>query len=245
MLNDNVHMGIDLLLDGYLARCFGSGAAERFFRSFPGVPPHPEPIPATYDEGSCAFYLQNGSSYGLRDPLDYAVNNTRGVVVHQTAWTSPTLFGAEREQLTASRAHLAPTKFFVNVDGSIGLSISDAIANRGYTLKGCNAAVSFGASFPPYVTLHIQWPGYPSWTTQLSTTDDGRGGGITLAECARRLGLAVDAFLVQHVAKRSSKSEWRIGVGGITRGDVVLIGLVEVYKGLWMPVLQLCRHIIG
>ena len=152
MLNDNVHMIPDLLLDGYLARCFGSGAAERFFRSFPGVPPHPEPIPATYDEGSCAFYLQNGGSYGVRDPLDYAVNNARGVVVHQTTWTS---LGAERERSTASQAHLAPTKFFVNLDGTIGLPVSDAIANRGYTLKGCDEAASFGASFSPYVTLHV------------------------------------------------------------------------------------------
>ena len=40
------------------------------------------------------------------------------------------------------------------------------------------------------------------------------------------------------VAKR-----WKIGPGGITRADVIIIGAVHVSAGSWMPILQLNRYV--
>lgn len=37
---------------------------------------------------------------------------------------------------------------------------------------------------------------------------------------------------------------WRIGPGGITRADVIVIGAVRVSAGSWMPILQLNRYVL-
>ena len=36
---------------------------------------------------------------------------------------------------------------------------------------------------------------------------------------------------------------WRIGPGGITRADVIVIGAINVSAGSWMPILQLNRYV--
>ena len=36
---------------------------------------------------------------------------------------------------------------------------------------------------------------------------------------------------------------WRIGPGGITRADVIVIGAVHISAGSWMPILQLNRYV--
>ena len=38
-------------------------------------------------------------------------------------------------------------------------------------------------------------------------------------------------------------NQWRIGQGGIERSDIVIVGVVEVTAGSWMPILQLTRYI--
>jgi hypothetical protein len=37
---------------------------------------------------------------------------------------------------------------------------------------------------------------------------------------------------------------WRIGEGGIQRGDIMVIGAIHVSAGNWMPILQLSRYIL-
>jgi hypothetical protein len=34
---------------------------------------------------------------------------------------------------------------------------------------------------------------------------------------------------------------WRIGQNGITRNDIILVGVVHVSSGSWMPIIQLNR----
>jgi hypothetical protein len=36
---------------------------------------------------------------------------------------------------------------------------------------------------------------------------------------------------------------WRVGHGNITSDEVILIGLVQVSEGSWLPILQLMRRI--
>jgi hypothetical protein len=38
-------------------------------------------------------------------------------------------------------------------------------------------------------------------------------------------------------------NQWRIGQGGIERSNILIIGVVEVAAGSWMPILQLTRYI--
>ncbi len=37
---------------------------------------------------------------------------------------------------------------------------------------------------------------------------------------------------------------WRIGVGGITKDQVTLIGVIHVSQGSWQPILQLNRYVM-
>ena len=37
---------------------------------------------------------------------------------------------------------------------------------------------------------------------------------------------------------------WKIGVGGITREDVIVVGAINVSADSWMPILQLNRYMI-
>jgi hypothetical protein len=39
-------------------------------------------------------------------------------------------------------------------------------------------------------------------------------------------------------------NRWRIGQDGIEGSDVVVIGVVQVSAGSWMPILQLSRYIL-
>ena len=37
---------------------------------------------------------------------------------------------------------------------------------------------------------------------------------------------------------------WRIGPGGIEGNDIMIIGVIQVSAGCWMPILQLTRYIL-
>jgi len=39
-------------------------------------------------------------------------------------------------------------------------------------------------------------------------------------------------------------TNWRVGVGGITKEQVLLIGAVHVSQGSWQPILQLNRYVM-
>jgi hypothetical protein len=37
---------------------------------------------------------------------------------------------------------------------------------------------------------------------------------------------------------------WRVGVGGITKDQVIVVGVVHVSQGSWQPILQLNRYVV-
>lgn len=37
---------------------------------------------------------------------------------------------------------------------------------------------------------------------------------------------------------------WKLGDGGIQPSELIIIGLIHVSRGLWVPIIQLSRHII-
>lgn len=46
------------------------------------------------------------------------------------------------------------------------------------------------------------------------------------------------------MAGGQTNGRWGIGPRGITQADVVIIGVVHVSAGSWMPILQLTRYVI-
>jgi len=37
---------------------------------------------------------------------------------------------------------------------------------------------------------------------------------------------------------------WRVGAGGITKEQVILVGVVHVSQGSWQPILPLNRYVV-
>jgi hypothetical protein len=53
------------------------------------------------------------------------------------------------------------------------------------------------------------------------------------------------SFLVQEAERLQGQNpNWRIGAGGITKEDVILVGIVHVSQGSWQPILQLNRYVV-
>ncbi|KAI0296427.1 hypothetical protein BC826DRAFT_899026, partial [Russula brevipes] len=75
-----------------------------------------------------------------------------------------------------------------------------------------------------------QWPGYSEWKRQFQTRDETPNRNpITIEKFVRHIGRSVDKFM---------NPRWRIGFNGITRNDVILVGVVHVSSGSWMPIIQ-------
>jgi hypothetical protein len=50
---------------------------------------------------------------------------------------------------------------------------------------------------------------------------------------------------VQEVERLDGQdANWRVGAGGITKGQVILIGVVHISQGSWQPILQLNRYVV-
>lgn len=44
--------------------------------------------------------------------------------------------------------------------------------------------------------------------------------------------------------QQTSSPIWRVGRGGITANDIILVGLIHVTQGSWQPILQLNRYVV-
>lgn len=56
---------------------------------------------------------------------------------------------------------------------------------------------------------------------------------------------APTSFLVQEAEQLQWQNpNWWIGAGGITKEDVILVGVVHVSQGSWQPILQLNRYVV-
>ena len=89
---------------------------------------------------------------------------------------------------------------------------------------------------------------------------------ITLESFARRIASAVTRFLGVSLLRlgisciiltvyflywlqeaeglEGQDPNWRIGDGGITKDQVILVGVVHVSRGSWQPILQLNRYVV-
>jgi hypothetical protein len=55
----------------------------------------------------------------------------------------------------------------------------------------------------------------------------------------------VEVFLKNaQVDPGESVLKWRIGERGIQPHEIMIVGVIQVLSGSWMPILQLTRHIL-
>jgi hypothetical protein len=102
------------------------------------------------------------------------------------------------------------------------------------------------------------------WNTQIMIKDQTSARNtITLEKFAKRVAIAICKFLDVSMSQsfftmiadieggqeaqrvHGSDPNWQVGNGGITKEQVILIGVVHVSQGSWQPILQLNHYILS
>ncbi|KAF9221404.1 hypothetical protein BS17DRAFT_711300 [Gyrodon lividus] len=122
-----------------------------------------------------------------------------------------------------------------------GMSLEDALKLRLKHLKDKDEPMFIGCG--PSISLRIQWPGYPAWTTQIRTMDfKNPKGPITKMKLAKNIANCVRRF-IETMNRRSMEEDsdprWKVGQRHIQVKDLILVSLHNVSKGSWQPQLRL------
>jgi len=178
--------------------------------------------------------MQAQNGYPLWE-LDHSVVRM-GTVVPQALW-SPQNVNDFRQHV--SDAALQMPIFFVNANGVLGLSLSDAANGRYQTLSNAREQAQLAGR----VTTHIRilWPGYNDFKRQVQIRDETPAKNpITVGKFAHHIGRTVEAFLREMTPNPARRADqWTIGQGGVIPANIRVIGAVHVSAGSWMPILQL------
>jgi len=252
-------MDSDLLVDSNLAHMFGPEGAAIYFARLLKVDVR-SLQPTMSQEWPHAFFITSSTTvqnaapqapptiYINRRPaqlLDYTIRQV-GTVVPQGIWPPGNNNNTSSDTPTrsAKAALLNMPIFFVGMDRvSLGLHLPVAIAEGDRApLQGAVSPAPIGHGSTTYI--RITWPGYSEWTTQIMTRDQTPAHNtITLGKLAKRLASAVGRFMEEAHRLPCQEPNWRIGGGGITKEQVILIGAVHVTQGSWQPILQLNRYV--
>ncbi|KAH9959223.1 hypothetical protein BC827DRAFT_520578 [Russula dissimulans] len=167
--------------------------------------------------------------------LDHSIVRT-GTVVPQVLWSPQNVNAFEQY---VSDATLQMPIFFTHLDGTLGLSLSDAANGCCQTL--CNGREQAQLGGKVTTCIRILWPGYNDYKRQVQIKDETAvKNPITVGKFAHHIGRTVEAFLrdvTPNTARRADR--WIIGQGGIIPANIRVIGAIHVSAGTWMPILQL------
>jgi len=239
---------MDLYIDGYLAQMFGPKGVGSYLLRLLGVEARSLRLNVS-QEWPQAFFLTspmvqnarpaisiNGQSAWL---LDYAIRQV-GTIIPQRAW-SP---GHPSDIQRHANLSLNMPIFFVQSDRvNLGLPLLKVAVGNCGMLQGASAAAPVGDCTTTYI--RINWLGYTEWTTQIMIKDQtSEHNTISLEKFAKRVGSAVSRFMNEAQEIQGQDANWRVGAGGITKEQVILIGAVHVSQGSWQPILQLNRYVM-
>ncbi|KAF8274598.1 hypothetical protein EI94DRAFT_1794363 [Lactarius quietus] len=240
-----------LLVDGYISQSFQSRRAQPYFLVLLKSDSIPPIETSSYPNGEGYFFLVGPDT--LRD-LNLPVDSSRlldctvvniGTVVPQTMW-SPHTVTDKRQHV--EEAVLQMPIFFVDMHGTLGLSLEASAAGRCHALRNAQEFAPLGQKSTTHI--RIGWPGYKDFKRQVQIRDETAGHNqITISRFAHHVGRSVDAFLKNcesdpGYTDDAKRMQWQIGPQGIQRSEIIVIGAIHVSAGSWMPILQLSRYII-
>ncbi|KAH9010047.1 hypothetical protein EDB85DRAFT_1826311, partial [Lactarius pseudohatsudake] len=148
----------------------------------------------------------------------------RGSVVPQTMW-SPHLIDRKQH---VEEAVLQMPIFFEGIDGRLGLPLEAAAMGQCHALRNAQEFAPLGHKSTTYI--RIAWPGYKDFKRQVQIRDQTiEHNPITISRFAHNIGRSVDAFLKPDPGSTdSSRERWEIGLSGIQRSDIIVIGAVHI-----------------
>ncbi|KAI0262341.1 hypothetical protein BC834DRAFT_394552 [Gloeopeniophorella convolvens] len=237
----------DIYVDGCIAYTFGPRCTETYLRylfkapsepsllrwnveGWPGACTTAQAIPGTVSQ---PLLIEEGQPRWL---LDYNARPWAGTIIRQRLWAPPG--DAARRKYVDEAALLFPI-FFVQIDGTVGLSLRDATEGRGLFLRLADTPAPVGS----VATTHIRilWPGFERdpFVRQIQLRDDTNNRNpITLARLAQHVGRSVDKFYKDYKDREGCDANWRLGEGGVEHRRIILLGIVHVSAGTWQPLLM-------
>jgi len=240
----------NMFMHGYIGLTFGPHT-ESFFSSVLKISPRFLQVGFSAPGWPTAFYIapiENlavsanamSSRGNLLMVLDYRADLSRGTIVPQVPWFPQTPRDVRKYVTDAS---LRLPIFLRQDDGTIGMSLSDVVHGNFRRLTDSVQPVNVGGRTS--VHIRMNWPGYTEWKRQFQTRDETPNRNpITFEKFVRHIGRSVDKFMSGVVSEvHQGDPRWRIGYNGITRNDIILVGVVHVSSGSWMPILQLNRRL--
>ncbi|KAA1468810.1 hypothetical protein DENSPDRAFT_878423 [Dentipellis sp. KUC8613] len=174
--------------------------------------------------------------------IDYVVNWTMGTIVRQRLWR-PRSEGDRRKHVT--NAQLCLPIFFVHNNGTIGMTLEDAVQGRCDSLREVGIAPYMGNKSS--TQIRIGWLGYEDYHRQVQIKDETSAKQpINLQHLVQHVGRTVDYFLQFKKEDAENPSHnWRVGgPDGITRDEINVLGLIHVSSGSWMPLLHVTRNVL-
>jgi len=239
----------DFLVDGYISYTFTPRAAEIYLAYLFKI--DPAAVQAFFNQG--AYFVWNHPPIVTPAPfisstghpawlLDYRIR-PGGSVVPQQIWF-PQGQGDWRRYV--EQAPLQMPLFFNNTDGSLGVPLVNATAGQ-MALLGANQPVPF--SDRSTAKIRIGWPGYAPSEHQVQLRDQTpQKSPVTLDRFVKHVGSRVRQFLADCERVRLHHHDphwkWRVAHDNVTFNEVILIGIVQVSAGSWMPILQLMNRVV-
>ncbi|KAA1468809.1 hypothetical protein DENSPDRAFT_815367 [Dentipellis sp. KUC8613] len=173
--------------------------------------------------------------------IDFVVNWAVGSIVRQRLWRPHT----QADQLLhVANARLCLPIFFIHSNGMVGVPLADAIQGRINTLRRVDESPDMGNKSS--TQIRVGWLGYKDWQRQIQIKDETPNKRpITLRRLVQHIGRAVDHFFsTKEEDLQRPSPDWRInGHGGITREEIIVLGVIHVSSGSWMPLLQVTRNV--
>lgn len=237
-MNQHAH---HLLIDGYIALTFGPQDAEAYHCTLLRESHVLRPYNLTEYPG--IFFAMPPH----RPDLDPRQPQTPWVIDHMV-WNQGTVIGQQRWDTRNQYEFLCPPIFFVHRNGGLGLPLNQAAGGDCMSLRGASQPAPLGETCGTHAQIRINWHGYLPWDEQiLIRTQTQRREIIQLEKFVKHVAKKVKKFMVEGRQPKPydhGQQRWFIGDGGITPDDVVLIGVIHVSQGSWMPILQLNRYLL-
>ncbi|KAG1907709.1 uncharacterized protein F5891DRAFT_974371 [Suillus fuscotomentosus] len=152
----------------------------------------------------------------------------------------------EREKYVQAANLSLPILFCAEKSHELGVALEEILKNSRCLSDRDDPVFEGGGQF---ISVRLEWPGYPPWSYQLPTRDCRKiRGPITKAKLAKKLATCIRKFIEKmaiHRMEADSDPMWRISPRHIKFEDLILISLIHVSQGSWQPKLQLRRQMRG
>jgi len=238
------------LTNGYISYTFGAQMAEFLLVQLLFKVGNLASIEAIHDpNGSGAYFVFNTPSHFTPAPLtingrgawvlDYDVR-PGGSVVPQELWVPQ---GQVDRRRYVDQARFRMPVFFVGADGSLGVPVLNAVAGH---VQLRDAHLPPPLQHKTTTKIRITWPGYGPSELQVQLGDQTSAKNpIPFNRFVRNVGIRVRQFIVDRERVPVQQPfKWMLGNGNISSDEVMLIGIVQVSEGSWMPILQLMRRVV-